>query len=654
MKFKNRRGQFAIIASFLTIIVLLSAINLSYNRIQNNQQSEPATILNPTQRINKAIDSLLAFSVSYYASIFNVTGDYSYAQKATRDYLSGGFNKLAHSEAESNPSFELNTTTFKINWYKKQSFSNGTIDLVYDLPNIGLKGLRYGYSASLKVNTLSMKNGTLLVRVYVDGLTDLSLTEDNFRFMIYNAQKRAWVFIYPTEIEIMTDGTYSILIPAEIGQKICFLEVRDNRGIIVKTIYLRDVNGGDDNPDFTNYKFKLDWNQTVYTSQMKNDYFPLEYLQNGTLRYLGQSLNKGNEKPVPQIPVRLLRVNQTMDSINKECRFQVEDWNADYLVPLGITSNNTLFSENNMIVFLVNHHVSDITIWWVDDDSANQTRYAIDNKYFNDDINSNVLVSNVRGSPFKLDFKQWNAPNYYFTTDYKGVIVDSYLGLTNSTSPVFPSGMTYVIYNGVVRDIVMQMAIVDTLDNSIPTIYYNYVIMLPANCTYYTYQITNTMLSTTRNRKVNDLSFLKIKITNNNLKYIMTDLDNNKMEVANPTTFPAQYKGINRWVEYMDYTHSIYKGAGILMMQESVDKIFKFDQDISPLSTGRVNLVSSDIQLSPVLLFPLTHYTQYSQVTWHGAVMSFSSNSPYDTIYYNDAGILKGLYSMVVYPPKVS
>jgi hypothetical protein len=236
-----------------------------------------------------------------------------------------------------------------------------------------------------------------------------------------------------------------------------------------------------------------------------------------------------------------------------------------------------------------------------------------------------------------------------------GVDVDNYFGLTNSTAPTFPAGMTYVIYNGVVRDIVSQTAVVDTTDNSIPTIYYNYVITLPANCTYYTYQITNTMLSTTTHRKINDLSFIKLTMPNGASKYVMTDLKNKYMEVANPTTFPSQYKGLNRWVEYLSTSGSTYSGAGILMMQESVDRIFKFDQDIAPMSTGRVNLLSASLQLSPVLLLPLTNYQSYSQVTWYGAVLLFKSNSQYDTIYYRE-GVANahGLYSMVVYPPTIS
>jgi hypothetical protein len=665
MQLKNRRGQFSVIAAFLVVLVLITAINISYTRIQSNMSAEPVSILNPTQRISKAIDNILAFSVSYYASIVNVTGDYMYAQNATTDYLIGGFNKLAHSEADANPTFNLESLNssdpadvpFKVKWYKKQSSSNGTLSLTYDLPSIGLYGVRYNYQASLRVNALKMESGRLSLKVYSDEVADLSLTEDSFRFLQYNSTLKKWISIYPTSVEILSDGTYSISLPPTANENLCFVEVRDNRGIIVRGAYLKDVNTDGDNLDFTRYTINLDWNDIAYPDTMVNDYVALEYLQNGTVRYLGQSLNSGDERPIPEIPVRLLRVNQTINSINRECRFQVEDWDANFRVPLGITSNNTLFSGDNMIVFLVNHNVSAVTVWWTDDDSAKQTPLAIDNVYFSDDIGNSKLESNVRGHPFVLDFKQWNAPSYYFTSDYDNgkVIVKSYLGYTNSSAPVFPAEMTYVVYNGIVRDIVSQTAVVDTTDGSMPTIYYNFVITLPANCTYYTYQITNTMLETTQARRIDDLSLIKLRITDDAEKYVMTEFDNEIMEVVSPTSYPSQYKGANRWIEYLTFSKDMYTGAGIMMMQESVDEVFKFDRDISPLTTGRFNVLNSDLLVSPVLLIPLTNYQQYSQVTWHGAVTLFYTESLDDTIYYKDgSNNVHGLYALVVYPPTVS
>lgn len=650
---KNRRGQFSIIAAFLVLVVLINAIILSYNRIQSNQFQEPVMLLSTAQVINQALKNLLSFSVGYYCQIFKVTGDYAYAQKATKEYFTGGLVKLAHSESNLNPSFNITSTSFKINWFKSESYSNGTMNLTYDIPDIGLNGVKYQQKVSLQANAIRTINNTLYINVYSDGKLDLSLTEDNFNFIKYDNIKKVWLSIKSEELKLSNDGTYIIKIPEEIDIYTYFLEVRNNLGIITRTIYIYDINGGGDNQENSFYKFAFEWDDNYY-SQSNNDYFILEYLQNGTLRYLGQSLNIGKEKPIPQIPVRLLRLNQTIDSINYESRFQVEDWTSDFKVPLGLTNNNTIFNENNMIVFLVNHHVSDVTIWWVDNDDAKQTKKAWENVYFKDDPTHGILqsVDKNNNNLMKIGFSKWAPPQNYFETSYETTSVSSQFGLINSTSPLFPSLPVYIVYNGVIRDIVTQAAVVDTIDSSVPTIYNNYVITLPANCTYYTYQITNIMLSTEKNRKINNLCTISITIPNNVDKYIMKTLTGEVMEVDGPTVNSPYSSGDHRWIEYIS-GKTTYTGGGILMMNEMSERLYIFDAYVFPQYAGEI-IIGDKIDLSPISHTPLEGYKQYSRVTWYGAVMLFDSTSKSDTIYYEDINGVYGLYAMVVHPPTIS
>ena len=85
--------------------------------------------------------------------------------------------------------------------------------------------------------------------------------------------------------------------------------------------------------------------------------------------------------PIPPVPVKSIHVNETINNIDQEVPFQVEDWESDYRVPLGLTNNASLFGRNNMIVFLVNnnakYNVSKVTIWWDGSDTAVQTPLAI-------------------------------------------------------------------------------------------------------------------------------------------------------------------------------------------------------------------------------------------------------------------------------------
>ena len=86
--------------------------------------------------------------------------------------------------------------------------------------------------------------------------------------------------------------------------------------------------------------------------------------------------------PIPPMPVKAIHVNQTIGGVNQEVPFQIEDWASDYQIPLGLTSNATIFGNRQMIVFLLNYSVSDFTIWWDGYDDANQTAMAYTNNYF--------------------------------------------------------------------------------------------------------------------------------------------------------------------------------------------------------------------------------------------------------------------------------
>ena len=103
----------------------------------------------------------------------------------------------------------------------------------------------------------------------------------------------------------------------------------------------------------------------------------VELLQNGTMRWLGQNLQFTTQTiPVPPVPVKAIHINETIDGVNQQVPFQIEDWASSYTVPLGLTSNTTVFGNRQMVVFLVNTHVSDFTLWWNGSDTAQQTPLA--------------------------------------------------------------------------------------------------------------------------------------------------------------------------------------------------------------------------------------------------------------------------------------
>jgi hypothetical protein len=181
--------------------------------------------------------------------------------------------------------------------------------------------------------------------------------------------------------------------------------------------------------------------------------FTLEVLQNGTMRWLGQNMQTTTQAlPIPPLPVKAIHINETIAGVNQEVPFQIEDWASDYRIPLGLTSNTTVFNNRQMIVFLLNSKVSNFTIWWDGSDSATQTPKAFTNKYF---TNDNTATSTLTNGNITLQFGSGNVKSTvtgtstYSTANFMRV---------NQEASAYGAGFAYVIHHGIVRDIVQQEA----------------------------------------------------------------------------------------------------------------------------------------------------------------------------------------------------
>ena len=55
------------------------------------------------------------------------------------------------------------------------------------------------------------------------------------------------------------------------------------------------------------------------------------------MRWLGQNMQLTTQTlPIPPIPVKAIHVNQTINGVNQEVPFQIEDWASNYQIPLGL------------------------------------------------------------------------------------------------------------------------------------------------------------------------------------------------------------------------------------------------------------------------------------------------------------------------------
>ncbi len=643
MKKKSRanRGQFSVIAALLVAIILVGAVIMTYAAVRNAPFQESPRILSSIGEMNLSIKQILEFTTGYYGSILNVTGNSEYAKGITSSYLYSGFINIAHSHPEWNPSFDINSSSFSTLWFAPTSYTIGNISVTYSISGLGIEGVTYETSSLLKVDILGTLDGQARVNVTrEENKPYLTLEPENFFFYNYSYPDSAWKLVSPDDLQASSDGAYIIQIPDGVDPAAYSIQVVDPRGIIVRAFFSEGslLSGV---PQF-NYNFT--WNSSLY-SPLTGDTIVVESMQNGTLRWLGQELElTPRERPIPPIPVKALRINQTIDGVNQETPFQVEDWGSNYKVPLGLSNKYSILSSRNMIVFLVNHEVQEVTLWWDPRDVSEQTSYATENRYFNDIVdpvdeeatldNGILNIDIITGGDFRVETET-------NTAEFMRI---------NEEEPTYGADPAFIIINGIVRDIVQQEAEWSggINDPECPNIYSHIVLTLPANATYYTYTLRTIFINSIQSRTITDLSIIQLSVeegqalTENGISGGMPVTSDESGLFYNFTSFETGWA--HHWSEFV----STDSGGGIMFPDSSNLKLYAFDS-IAGDKTGALNVISGSrtIEFNPVARFD-TSFTYPLDVTWHGAVVT-SNGEP---IYPNSGGNI-GLWVIVEYPPTI-
>jgi len=380
---------------------------------------------------------------------------------------------------------------------------------------------------------------------------------------------------------------------------------------------------------------------------LQDSTFTLEVLQNGTMRWLGQNLQLTTETlPIPPIPVKAIHVNETINGVNQEVPFQIEDWASNYQIPLGLTSNATVFSNRQMIVFLLNSKVTDFTIWWDGSDAATQTSLAFTNRYFSDNVDSNIL-NNGR---LRLQFA---TSGFTLTSTVGSVTSTANLMRINTKEDNTNPELSYVIRNGTVRDIVLGEAEYSGGITNCSNTYTNIVITLPANVTYYTYQLRFMFIDSTRPRNISDLCPIRVS----------TSVSPAQAQTENGTLagFPIVQNGTGSFFNYSSGSSTAHhwsqlitdngKGAGIMFTDIANQKLYAFDSFSGSSSKGALKASSGLLELLPVSS-SLVQFTYAYDITWQGAVATFDSTTPICSLY--DGTTPAGLWILAEYPPTLT
>jgi hypothetical protein len=639
----------------LVAVILIATVIITYSTIRNSPIQVQPQILSTIDETNLALKEILGFTVGYYGSILQVTGNSSYARELAINYTRSGLENIARMRPELGASFNLSSVDLSAYWYANCSWSRGKLAVNYSLAGLGLYGMTYETSCELKVNVTKISSNQTQLMITKDGNEPLiNLGKQNFKFYRYIYENSTWMLVSPrddTSINARSNGTYLINMTdpwlSEIDPYSYIIQVEDQRGLIVVA------------SSFSRYTCTLNWTSTNLTSTLYSTLknatdatIVVELLQNGTMRWLGQNLNLTTQvKPIPPIPVKAIHVNQTINDINQEEPFQIEDWASDYKVPLGLTSNASVFGNRHMLVFLVNSNVSKVTIWWNGSDTATQTPYAYVNRYFRDNPNSGFLTNGRLN--LTIDNSRFTVKSKINTQN--AIEVTANFMRINGKNSTYGSGPAYAIFNGTVRDIVHAEAEWSGGVTNPPcyNFYAHIVLTLPANATYYTYQLRLIFLnSTDKPRNITDICPIRIT-TPTSINWTRTENGtlNGYPIVSNASALFYNYSTTvwaHHWSQLSNSTGT--KGAGIMFTDAANEMLYFFDK-IAGNTTGALRVVNSTteraIELLPVNITRVTNFTDALDICWYGAVVTFDGTTPI----YKDGN---GLWIIVEYPPTIT
>lgn len=177
------------------------------------------------------------------------------------------------------------------------------------------------------------------------------------------------------------------------------------------------------------------------------------------------------------------------------------------------------------------------------------------------------------------------------------------------------------------------------------------MITLPANATYYTYQLRLMFINSAQSRAITDLCPISFTVSSSS-PTAMT-------ENGTANGFPTVTNGTNTFYNYTAGSWTAHhwsqlisgsNGAGIMFTDSANQKLYAFDSIAgSAVGALKVDTATKTIGLLPVARNSAS-FTNAWDITWRGAVVTFDNTTPI----YTTAGTPTGLWILVEYPPTIT
>jgi hypothetical protein len=620
-------------------VVLVGTLIAVYSTIRyDSSQNQSPQILTATDETDSAILKALGFTVGYYGSILQVTGNSTYAKTNATAYMNSALQYISNTNPSWGATLNMTSLNLSTKWFTNSSVSTGQISVIYNLAGLGLYGINYTGSCSLGVQVFnSPSNNQVCMNVTQDGTSPLlTLDAQNFAFYSYAYENMTWLKVYSSSTPtVFTNGTYLISIPNGVDPSAYVVQVTDARGLMVQAA------------SFNNYRINF-----AAVGSLQSSPVTIELLQNGTMRWLGQNLqNLTTIRPIPPIPAKAFHLSPT--GTNIDLPYQIEDWASQYQIPLGLTNNYTVFGNNQMIVFQISAAAPQVTLWWNGSDTATQPSSAfIDTCFTADNPDGGTLTNGnitIRVS--------YPSSNFQITSTTGSVTSVTNFMRVNAKNSTYGAGApAYVIHHGVVRDIIQEEAEWSSGITNCSNVYSQIVLTLPANSTYFTYQGRLIFINSAISRNITDVSPIRLT-TNMTNPQVMTENGtlNGLPYVSNSSGVFYNYGFSNgtwtphHWSQFIN--NSTGQGTGIMFTDAANQQLFAFDPMAGKPTGGLyANASVPLIEIDPVTSQGSVSFASSLDLSWFGAVATFTNQSPI----YTNSGSPTGLWQLVEQPPAIT
>jgi hypothetical protein len=225
--------------------------------------------------------------------------------------------------------------------------------------------------------------------------------------------------------------------------------------------------------------------------------------------------------------------------------------------------------------------------------------------------------------------------------------------INNDIADYGGSEPAYAITRGTVRVVIhheVEWGGGGITNPSCPNFYAHIVLTLPANATYYTYQLRLMFVNSQQDRTITTLCPIKITPSVSGGQQQTENGTASGYPIVSSSTGTFYNYSSSTWAHHWTQYISGMRGAGIMFTDDANKKLYAFDP-IAGSKTGAIR-VNSDrsIELLPVIRFQ-AQFKYALDVTWHGAVATFDATTP---IYEIVSGKQTGLWITVEYPPTIT